>query len=112
MRHSKRPEREDFVLVGITGAKDEGTKVAAKAAGLAVMTAGKRIEHVEPTPQPEPVEEVSMSSTRVHHGNVRSGQQIYASGGSLVVLGSVSNGAVSLPMTVLTTSMARCADGH
>ncbi|MGL4206939.1 MAG: septum site-determining protein MinC [Aeromonadaceae bacterium] len=86
-------EREDFVLVGITGAKDEATKVAAKAAGLAVMTAGKRIEQVEPAPQPQPVEEVSMSSTRVHHGNVRSGQQIYASGGSLVILGSVSNGA-------------------
>ncbi len=32
-------EREDFILVGVTGARHEEIKVAAKAAGLAVMTA-------------------------------------------------------------------------
>ncbi len=88
-------EREDFVLVGVSGARDEATKVAAKAAGLAVMTAGK----VVATPTPEPVienpkaDEPPVTSTRVHHGNVRSGQQIYAAGGSLVIIGTVGNGA-------------------
>ena len=89
-------EREDFVLVGITGARDEATKVAAKAAGLAVMTAGKA---VVPTQEPaiEPIErekeEPMLTPTKVHHGNVRSGQQIYAAGGSLVIIGTVGNGA-------------------
>jgi septum site-determining protein MinC len=88
-------EREDFVLVGVSGARDEATKVAAKAAGLAVMTAGK----VVTTPTPGPVienpktDEPPITSTRVHHGNVRSGQQIYAAGGSLVIIGTVGNGA-------------------
>lgn len=89
-------EREDFVLVGVSGARDEATKVAAKAAGLAVMTAGKV---VAPSVAPEPVVAVEKSDqptlvpTRVHHGNVRSGQQIYAAGGSLVIIGTVGNGA-------------------
>lgn len=89
-------EREDFVLVGVSGARDEATKVAAKAAGLAVMTAGKV---VAPSVAPEPVvtveksDEPTLVPTRVHHGNVRSGQQIYAAGGSLVIIGTVGNGA-------------------
>ena len=43
-------EREDFVLVGVSGARDEATKVAAKAAGLAVMTAGKLVASSAPEP--------------------------------------------------------------
>ncbi len=89
-------EREDFVLVGITGARDEATKVAAKAAGLAVMTAGKAVVPTqEPAPQPveREKEEPMLTPTKVHHGNVRSGQQIYAAGGSLVIIGTVGNGA-------------------
>ena len=43
-------EREDFVLVGVSGARDEATKVAAKAAGLAVMTAGKVVTPSAPEP--------------------------------------------------------------
>ena len=88
-------EREDFVLVGVTGARHEEIKVAAKAAGLAVMTAGRPNVETEPA-RTEPVAEpvaVGITPTRVHHGNVRSGQQIYAAGGSLVIIGSVGNGA-------------------
>ena len=33
------------------------------------------------------------NKTIIHHGTVRSGQQIYANGGSLVVIGSVNDGA-------------------
>ena len=94
-------ESEDFVLVGITGARDEAMKTAAKAAGLAVMVSGKS-RKVEPEPQPVPVppsvetpatEPAPLVPTKVHVGPVRSGQQIYAAGTSLVVLGSVSPGA-------------------
>lgn len=92
-------ESEDFVLVGITGARDETMKTAAKAAGLAVMVSGKsRKTDPEPAaPAPDPVEaapvQAPMEPSKVHVGPVRSGQQIYAAGTSLVVLGSVSPGA-------------------
>ena len=94
-------ESEDFVLVGITGARDEAMKTAAKAAGLAVMVSGKsrKTEPVAPAPAPEPVEVAqvapvqALEPTKVHVGPVRSGQQLYAAGTSLVVLGSVSPGA-------------------
>lgn len=88
-------EEEDFVLVGISGASDEAMKAAARAAGLAVMTAGKE-SVLASKPEAAPRQAVmanASATTRVHQGNVRSGQQIYAEGGSLVVLGSVSHGA-------------------
>lgn len=97
-------ESEDFVLVGITGARDEAMKTAAKAAGLAVMVSGKsrkaEPEPTPPVPEPKPMEAAPVppvpapvEASKVHVGPVRSGQQIYAAGTSLVVLGSVSPGA-------------------
>ncbi|MGS3184520.1 septum site-determining protein MinC [Aeromonas taiwanensis] len=97
-------ESEDFVLVGITGTRDEAMKTAAKAAGLAVMVSGRSrkadSEPVAPAPAPEPVVaapiapvQAPLEASKVHVGPVRSGQQIYAAGTSLVVLGSVSPGA-------------------
>ncbi|ULH03177.1 septum site-determining protein MinC [Aeromonas caviae] len=97
-------ESEDFVLVGITGAQDEAMKTAAKAAGLAVMVSGKsrkaEPEPTPPAPESKPVEAAPVppvpapvEASKVHVGPVRSGQQIYAAGTSLVVLGSVSPGA-------------------
>lgn len=93
-------ESEDFVLVGITGARDEAMKTAAKAAGLAVMVSGKSRKAEPVAPAPDPVEvapvapvQAPLEPSKVHVGPVRSGQQIYAAGTSLVVLGSVSPGA-------------------
>lgn len=94
-------ESEDFVLVGITGTRDEAMKTAAKAAGLAVLVSGKsrKAEPVAPAPTPEPEAtpvapvQAPLEASKVHVGPVRSGQQIYAAGTSLVVLGSVSPGA-------------------
>ncbi len=86
-------ENEGFVLVGVTGAREEVTREAAKQAGLAVMTAGRSVESTEPAARQETPAEPALTATRVHHGNVRSGQQIYAPGGSLVIIGSVGNGA-------------------
>ncbi|QSR43296.1 septum site-determining protein MinC [Aeromonas dhakensis] len=92
-------ESEDFVLVGITGAQNEAMKTAAKAAGLAVMASGKS-RKAEPQPEPAlaPIVEAKpvpapVIASKVHVGPVRSGQQLYAAGTSLVVLGSVSPGA-------------------
>ncbi|MGN4964693.1 septum site-determining protein MinC [Aeromonas dhakensis] len=92
-------ESEDFVLVGITGAQNEAMKTAAKAAGLAVMASGKsRKAEPQPEPAPAPIVEAKLVpapviASKVHVGPVRSGQQLYAAGTSLVVLGSVSPGA-------------------
>ncbi|WP_378080168.1 septum site-determining protein MinC [Aeromonas bestiarum] len=94
-------ESEDFVLVGITGTQNEAMKTAAKAAGLAVMASGKsRKAELPPerAPIPAPVIEVKAAPaplvpSKVHVGPVRSGQQLYAAGTSLVILGSVSPGA-------------------
>ncbi|BCS47710.1 hypothetical protein JUNP479_0379 [Aeromonas jandaei] len=47
-------ESEEFVLVGITGARSEEMKTAAKAVGLAVMASGKSRKS-DPQPEPEPV---------------------------------------------------------
>ncbi|MBU3824789.1 MAG: septum site-determining protein MinC [Candidatus Oceanisphaera merdipullorum] len=84
----------DLVPVGITGVKDDATRAAARAAGLAVISSGKTA--VTPTytePKDVPTELLNLPNTKVHRGPVRSGQQVYAPNGSLVVLGSVSNGA-------------------
>ena len=92
-------ESEDFVLVGITGAQNEAMKTAATAAGLAVMASGKRRTAApQPEPAPAPIVEAKpvpapVIASKVHVGPVRSGQQLYAAGTSLVVLGSVSPGA-------------------
>lgn len=89
-------ETQSFVLVGVTGARSEAMKIAAKTAGIAVMSAGKERSNSDQeskapaltTPEPPPV-----IPSLVHVGPVRSGQQIYAEGTSLVILGSVSHGA-------------------
>ena len=81
----------DLVPVGITGAKDDATRAAARAAGLAVVSTGKiPIQQEAPA---APAALLNQPGTKVHRGPVRSGQQVYAANGSLVILGSVSNGA-------------------
>lgn len=80
--------------------------IAARSAGLVPISGGKaREESIDrPAPEPEPVEEnlaVEMPSqlspakqpTKMVTQPVRSGQQVYAKGGDLIVLSSVSEGA-------------------
>ena len=90
-------EQNDFICVGICN----GTithKKQARIAGLAVLT--------QPKHQPEspaktlpvsatvaPLVEVAALPTKIIKKNVRSGQQVYAKGTNLVVIGSVGNGA-------------------
>ena len=74
-----------LVPVGVTGCKDKRTQNRAAEAGLAVMTAAK-----SPVQTPAPTEVIP---TKVIQTPVRSGQQIYAKGGDLVILNHVSAGA-------------------
>ncbi|MBM7454624.1 septum site-determining protein MinC [Oceanisphaera litoralis] len=84
----------ELVPVGITGVKDDATRAAARAAGLAVLSTGKIPMQQEQQEAPAaPTALLNQPGTKVHRGPVRSGQQLYAANGSLVILGSVSNGA-------------------
>ncbi|WP_319549771.1 septum site-determining protein MinC [Desulfogranum marinum] len=100
----------NFVPVGITGAK-ESLEFAARARNIAVWPAAGTARHdtVVESPQPEIKEEPVQSppapqeavtpqeaphtETLVIRQPVRSGQKVYARGGDLIVLASVSTGA-------------------
>lgn len=70
---------------------------ASKALGLAVFPKGKtRATEIEPTPPESSVSSppaAAGSTTKVISTPIRSGQQIYAPGGDLIILSSVSAGA-------------------
>jgi septum site-determining protein MinC len=105
----------NFIPVGVTGVRNNEMRIAAKNAGLAIVTAGKDVisdqvtlhtpkESIYKTPSElredaevqaakrEEPQIDAQATTKVVQGNVRSGQQIYSSG-PVVILGSVSNGA-------------------
>ena len=111
----ERIRRHGFKLIGIQQG-EVGTAVLAEAAALPLLVlAGKSGDGVArrkaaesaqaeprsapPAPPPVPAPAVH-TPTRVIHQPVRSGQQIYARGGDLIVIGAVSAGAEVL------------ADGH
>lgn len=96
-----------LIPIGIKGAKSK-TKEIALQAGLAILPETKLPEKVEPAAKPVHTENAhfeirnppltenapaSISGSRLITQPVRSGQQIYASGGDLVILSSVSAGA-------------------
>ncbi|MDF2155291.1 septum site-determining protein MinC [Vibrio sp. CAU 1672] len=72
-----------FIPVGVSGCKDKRTQNLASEAGFAIMTASK-----SPTQAP-----AKIAPTKVIRTPVRSGQQIYAKDGDLLVLSHVSAGA-------------------
>ena len=84
--------------VGITGCP-EPLKQAANAAGFALMNAAKTSATSAASKQsaPQVVEKMvkvhEPQSGKIVQQNLRSGQQIYAKGTDLIVIGSVSNGA-------------------
>ena len=71
--------RLDLPVLPPSGARERKLEVAAKP--------------VEPAPTPAPAVEPSYRPTRVITTPIRGGQQIYAQGGDLIVLSSVSPGA-------------------
>ena len=101
-----------FVPVGITGAY-QSLEDAARARGIAIWPSGGTVRQEAEPEQPEQPEQSQPekpqtvttaapvhSVTQVLHQPVRSGQRVYAQGGDLIVLASVSTGAEIL------------ADGH
>ncbi|WPC73217.1 septum site-determining protein MinC [Vibrio porteresiae] len=72
-----------LIPVGITGCHDKRTQNLAKEAGFAVMTTSN-----SPTNAP-----AHIAPTKVIHTPIRSGQQVYAKDGDLVILNHVSPGA-------------------
>ncbi|MCL1125264.1 septum site-determining protein MinC [Shewanella surugensis] len=71
-----------LVIVGITEAIPE-LMLQAKLLGLAVIKSGKQSQHHPQLPK----------TTKIIQQTIRSGQQIYAKGGDLIIIGAVGNGA-------------------
>lgn len=72
-----------LILVGVTGCKDKRCQSLASEAGFAVMTASNN-----PAKAP-----AKMAPTTIVRTPIRSGQQVYAKDGDLVILNHVSPGA-------------------
>lgn len=72
-----------MIPVGVTGCKDKRSQNLASEAGFAVMSASK-------SPAQAPAK---MAPTKVVRTPIRSGQQVYAKDGDLVILNHVSAGA-------------------
>jgi len=72
-----------MIPVGVTGCSDKRMQNLAKEAGFAVMTASK-------SPSQAPAK---MAPTKVVRTPIRSGQQVYAKDGDLLILSHVSAGA-------------------
>ncbi|ELL0571726.1 septum site-determining protein MinC [Vibrio fluvialis] len=72
-----------LIPVGVTGCKDKRCQSLASEAGFAVMTASN-----SPTKAP-----AKMAPTKIVRTPIRSGQQVYAKDGDLVLLNHVSPGA-------------------
>ncbi|MCG9714266.1 septum site-determining protein MinC [Shewanella insulae] len=71
-----------LVIVGITGAPSAIANQA-KALGLALIKSGKQSQTQPQLPK----------TTKIVKQNIRSGQQIYAKNGDLIIIGAVGNGA-------------------
>lgn len=78
-------------IVGVSGCKDERLKQAIVQAGLPLLTEGKAARSAVESPLP--AAKAAMTKTKVISTPVRSGQQIYARNGDLIITSSVSAGA-------------------
>ncbi len=92
---------EEMRALGLVPVAVRGGSVAperARAAGLGVLPAEEEREAAQQTTESQrkpgtAAQHASLPATRVLEAPVRSGQQVYARGGSLVVLGAVGLGA-------------------
>ncbi|CAM2809270.1 septum site-determining protein MinC [Vibrio mytili] len=94
-----------FIPVGVTGCKDKQVQKLASEAGFAIMSASKSASqeakkqkvatNVESLKNAEPVKKASTKTApaKIVRTPIRSGQQIYAKDGDLIVLSHVSAGA-------------------
>ena len=91
-----------IIPVGIKGA-DKALHTQLEAAGMAVLAEAKTPPPKAPEPEPEKISQKqeiiqdapkpANRATKIVKQTIRSGQQIYAPGGDLVIIGSVSTGA-------------------
>ena len=93
---------QGFILLGVSGELSETQKEKAKMQGIAILKSSKHAgarDKVEIDPKNKTVEVERRAyipvevKTKIHTGRVRSGQQIYAKEGDLVINGDVSAGA-------------------
>lgn len=92
-----------FTFVGFTGVvaneqrkhiRDLGFSFVNTAKTSAwVKQASSSLAHTEKVEEAAPLPSPDLFSDKVHRGQIRSGQQVYAKGQNLVVIGSVSAGA-------------------
>jgi septum site-determining protein MinC len=96
-------EEFKFTFVGFTGTVSKEQRTLMRKLGFSYVNTAKvdtpvksaiadeateiKVEEDEKPPQ------VELYTDKIHHGQIRSGQQIYAKGQNLVVIGSVSAGA-------------------
>ncbi|MFV8834769.1 septum site-determining protein MinC [Aquisalimonas sp. APHAB1-3] len=83
----------EFLPVGIRGG-DDRWRAAAEQAGIGVFTGGSEAPAARRAePEPAATSEPNASPSTTVRQQVRSGQQVYARGGDLIILSSVSPGA-------------------
>lgn len=94
----------NFTFVGFTGALAKEKKVAIRDAGFSFVNVSQSKpivnQSLKQAPKPlannvteEKASKVTLFTDKVHRGQIRSGQQLYAKNQNLVVIGSVSAGA-------------------
>lgn len=73
----------------------EAQCTAALAAGLPLLPKQRAVKRPDTAPEPQAPEKPirKCTRTRIHHKPVRSGQQLYAPDGDLIIIGTVSGGA-------------------
>lgn len=96
---------QNIILVGIRNGHENHIE-AAKAAGIGILPERKSVasqsnsQLISGSATPKPAPQATVPTTRLVTQPVRSGQQVYAKGGDLIITSSVSEGAEVL------------ADGH
>ncbi len=91
----------NFTFVGFTGAIEKEQKLLIRKLGFSFVNSAKKsststgnseVSKAQSAVKVFP-EKTALYSDKVHRGQIRSGQQVYAQGQNLVVIGSVSAGA-------------------
>jgi septum site-determining protein MinC len=96
-------EELEFTFIGFTGSVTEERRRHIRELGFSFVNATKAVvsnskDKINETAEvkyteTETIREYSLYGDKIHRGQVRSGQQVYAKGQNLVVIGSVSAGA-------------------
>ena len=85
-------EELKFTFVGFTGSVSEERRSIIRELGFSFLNAGVTVSNKKDK-ETESIREHNLYGDKVHRGQVRSGQQLYAKEQNLVVIGSVSAGA-------------------